>query len=245
MTTMEAVRSPIITYEHPDHENRVDMVGTVHVAEPDYYVAVQEFVDNRASEGAIVHYELTKTPTAEQLAEAPRAVRRKAERTIAAMRELYGMIGEIDGLIPQNEGIVYRDEWRNHDSTLLEQCATMSRLTVDGLWASVKIVKLATRLAGRDAMQTLMLQQLSEATSGREHTPGLAERLTTIGRDKHVVVGRNAVALAAFDAELRADPTTDILFLWGANHLKSLGQEVRNRGFVQTGERYLTAIHPR
>ncbi len=245
MNGIEGVESPILTYQHPDYENQVDLVGTVHMAEPRYYQAIQEFVDGRVDEGATVHYELTKIPTAEQLAEVPRPVRRRAERVVAAMGELYGMLGEIDGLVPQAKGLAYRDEWKNHDSTLLEQAASMSRLTVDGLWVSVKLVKLATRLLGQGEMQGLMLQQLSDAASDRERKPGLAERLMTIGRKKHVEVARNTIAMTAFDTEIQADPTTDLLLLWGVKHLKGLGQEVRNRGFVQTDERYLTAIHGR
>jgi hypothetical protein len=41
MPTLEAIQTPILTYQHPEHENRVDMVGTVHIAEPGYYEAVQ------------------------------------------------------------------------------------------------------------------------------------------------------------------------------------------------------------
>lgn len=243
MSQIAAVESPIYTYEHPRYENQVDLVGTVHIAEPGYYQEIQEYVDARADEGAVVHYELTKTPSAEELAAAPRAVRRKVERLIPLLRSLYSSVSEIEGLVPQIEAMTLREEWQNHDSTLLEQVADMSRLTIDGLWVATKVMRGATRILGKEEMQALMLQQLSKATSEEEYRPGMVERLTTIGRNEHNLHRRNRRALAAFDKELEDDPAKDIVLLWGAAHLKELRHRVEVRGFVQTAEQRLVAIH--
>ena len=245
MSQTEAIKTPILTYKHPEHENQVDLVGMMHIAEPVYYQTVQEFVDTRVADGAVVHYERSKIPTAQELSAAPPAVRRKVERVLGANREIYGMLGEIDGLVHQSKGLTYRDGWKNHDSTLLETVAGMNRLTVDGLCARVKLAKLAHRIMGPEEMQKILLEQLVDATSKEPKPAGFIETITSIGHKKHVILGRNAVALAAFDAELRNNPAQDLLLLWGARHLQGMNKDVKNRGFVQTHEQYLTAIQPR
>jgi hypothetical protein len=155
------------------------------------------------------------------------------------------MLGEIDGLVTQGKGITYRQEWKNHDSTLLETVVDMNRLTVDGLCMSVKLAKLAHRMVGHEEMQKILLKELSDKTSEKPKAPGFIERITSIGHEKHIVLGRNVIALAAFDTELQTNPAQDLLLLWGAGHLKGMGKEVKNRGFEQTDERYLTAIRSR
>lgn len=241
MSEIQNIISPVVTYEHAKYQNRIDLVGTVHIAEPVYYQELQDFVDSRESQGATVHYEATPYPTPEQLAVAPRHVRRKVERISAVMGEFYGMLGEIDGLVTQTKGLTYRDSWENHDKTVLEMVEEMTRLTIDGLWAGVKLAKLANRLVGPDESQALMLQMLSNATA--EKKVGLGERLTYFGREKHVVNARNVIALTALDEALETNRKQDMLLLWGAGHVEGLGEGVEKRGFVQINKRQLTAIN--
>lgn len=242
MTKNQSIKTPILTYEHTERGNRVDLVGMIHVAEPAYYEAIQGFVDRRAHEGAVVHYEGVKRVSKEQFRQAPRQVRQNAALSRMALRDLYHMVSDVDGLVHQGKGITYRKEWKNNDATILDQGASMSRLAVDSLYASTRILKLVNRVVGKEMMHQL----LRESLRGIDESDGKPRGIRRIGaasREDFVIRKRNEIAIAALDEELHDNPDTDVLLMWGAGHLPGMSHEVENRGFVQTDEQYLTAIH--
>jgi hypothetical protein len=100
-------------------------------------------------------------------------------------------------------------------------------------------------LLGEDEQQQVIKRELfgspedikapAKRTKFDEFMYGQAERVT--------IDYRNGIALRAFDTQQASERGCDVMLVWGNDHLPGLEAGLAGRGYVQTDEKRLVAVH--
>jgi hypothetical protein len=229
------------TYRHPETGSRIDLIGVVHFAEQQFYDKIQEFIDEREESGAVIHFESTKRATPEEYKAAPPQVRRNIRR-IRKIHKGFKFMSDRLGLVPQKQGLNYRQTWENHDATELDIAARLNPRSLGKYALLSRGLSVVGNVLPPDMMHYFLVAGLStpdeELSKPKRPTKKYIE-------DKNAVIRtyRNEVALAAVDAQLGREPGSDIALLWGGGHVADLGKGLEARHYRQTEDWSLVAIH--
>lgn len=236
------VATPVQEYTHPEYENRITLVGMIHVAQFPYFRAIQDIIDERERDGATVHYEMVADVRPEG-AQAPQQDVEKADRLKSTMLAIYGWFKD-SGLVLQTESLEYKSHWENHDSTLLELVGAMSNLSVRRLSG---IVGLYDRLFNnmKPAEQQKFVLKFAESiekSMARDHQANWLSRVLLGNLQRPLLDYRNEIALEAIDRSMETGSVSDFALIWGAAHLRGLGQGLVRRGYEKSDQYQVNAI---
>lgn len=228
------------TFVHPEYNNRVDLVGTICAAQPQYYKVLQRIADDRAKVGARVHYEKVQRSPQAEWRRTPPAIQQKALSVRAVMEAVAGMLDGF-GLVQQAQGMTFRRAWENHDTTELQAARLLNSVALNGLRVTTNMV--ATMLPHLEAQdQTRIIFNYLKRAGEEAQPESQAARLVTTDKDTSVVAHRLAIALEAVDQQLTSQPETDLVLLWGAGYLGHFSDSLTDRGFAKVDEQRLTAV---
>lgn len=239
-TPEHAITTPIHTFIHPEFESQVNVIGMMHVAQPNYYRIIQAIVDHRDNAGAIVHYEGIKSMSADDLASAPRSVVIKAEYSRDIFQQVYSWFDEV-GLVRQKNALNYHKHWENHDMTESELLDRLNGFALRRQRTLTNFLGKMHRKAEYEARQEFILSILKKTMDSDRTNNWMAKLLLGV-QNEIIIDDRNAIALSAFDEQQQADPEADVVLLWGAGHLPGLGVGLQKRGFVKVDVQKVTAI---
>lgn len=237
------IETPVYTFTHSETESRVELVGTVHIAEPSYFRQIQTIIDKRHGAGAAVHYEKIKESDPQELLAAPCHVRIAARCWRSILRSALGTLYTFEKLklVGQYEALEYRETWENHDVTDLQWLTTVAHPRLLGQVALTKMMSMAIHTMPAETRQKLTLEALYNMVNYLE--PPLLMRPMAVDINSAIIRQQDEVALAAADAHFADKPESDLVLLWGLYHMPGLGAGLQNRGFRKTGEQSLVAIH--
>jgi hypothetical protein len=211
------LETPIHTYRH-SNGRRVRVVGMSHDGEPRYYRALTDAVQGYAEGGAQVHYESTRTPEEDIVANAT-----PAELEFFALRDAYDqsrLAPHPWGWVPQVVGLGPRpSNWQHRDLTLLQivrllgpDLMTWHLHTLGGGPAPV-----TERERSRvTAMRALSLYRLAMFQA---RNPKPTDAVLLDMRNEHALTGVEAT-------------TDDVVLMWGNSHIPGLDRGLVARGFT-------------
>src|SRR5688572_15593392 len=132
------VETPVLTYQHPDTQSRVDLIGTVHYAEPEYYQQVQNIIDERTAHGAVTHYEMVGAASQAAFDAAPRRVKR-CLRFLASIETGIDKFAKKAGLVSQQEALtIVANNSECHDTDELTLGAQLNPYALGALALMMK-----------------------------------------------------------------------------------------------------------
>jgi hypothetical protein len=233
------IETPHLSYVRPDTDDRVDLVGLVHYAEPRYYEQVQAIIDDRTAQGAVVHYETVKSVSQSEYDAAPRRVRRNIKRIDAIFRSI-ASLAEGAGLVGQVDSLVVRDGWELHDVDEVSLSTDLNGLALSGLAMLAKMGSILARIAPAEVKRDVVVQVLS---TSEVHTGSLALRTLYDPNIAVLLDDRNGTALTTADRHFASSVGSGLVLPWGAEHLEGLAAGFESRGFTKIAEQTLTAIH--
>ena len=238
-STRPQVQTPIYTLLNPDTGSRVTLVGSVHVAEPQYYEAQNKLLAALREGGAVVYCEGVRAPSADELSAASAENRRLLGILGASMDDVRAP-SLARGLVASRDVRFAHQDWEYHDISKLDAVVLLGP---DGVRRSAKRARRAKRilrLLPKSLTATLMLkphaavEQLLRSGESRE-------KLVT-GKDLEMAVHREAVVMAAVDEQLARDPGSDFVLPWGALHIPAFRAAFAERGYKDHDEQWMTAI---
>lgn len=234
------IETPVRTYQHPDTQSRVDLIGTIHYAEPDYYRQIQSIIDEQTANGAVTHYEMVSAASQADFDAAPRRVRRSLNYLLSLQTSV-DKLAKKAGLVSQQEMLVLNANSEHHDTDELTLGAKLSPYTLGALALTAKAACSLAGLAPEEVRRQIVVDALY-ASDDPSSKPLLSSALEG-GNMAAILDDRNERTLAGADAHFAQHPQTGLLLPWGAEHIPGLGAGFEKRGFVQTAEYSLVAIH--
>lgn len=227
------LQTPAYHYVHPDSGRRVTLISAMPIGEAAYYARLTTIINERESEGAVVHREgpdhvpaAEDTSTAEEqklLADWRRAHRMEANRVALA------------GLVGHHSGLGHHPHWRYIDVSTLDIIRTAGHRSITD--------RIRPTLTSPDwplddprpiyAFRLLITIGLRlDAITARLGTPPRHRRGFEI-----VVARRTAVALDGVAATRQ-----DVVLVWHAAYSPSLDTGLRNTGYQRIRTDWYTAI---
>lgn len=219
----------------------VVLYGVVHIAEAEYYTAVQEDL----SSYDVVLYEGV----------APGKKKVEPDETMMNIGEMQKLMCDILGLQFQKDGIDYKAKNLVHADMNADQLreaagGDMSKaLPGGGMFGGDMMKNLGPMLkmgaqffktfaknnpAMRDRMKMMMGKQLGSAGSG--NMPGMDSEMMRV-----IIVERNKVAMQVFDRELAKRNKGTMAMFYGAAHMKDFHERLVKRGFRQVDKSWKSA----
>jgi len=233
------LETPVRTYQHPDAQSRVDLIGTVHYAEPDYYRQIQDIIDEHTTSGAVTHCELVSAVSQADFDAAPRRVRRSLHY-LTSLEIGIDALAKKAGLVSQQEALVLSASGGHHDTDELTLGAKLNPYALGALVLMMKAGNALARIAPTEARRQAVIDALYAGDSGS--TSFLSNALN-FNNMASVLSDRNETTLAAADVHFAEHPQTDLVLPWGVEHIPGLSAGFEQRGFEQTAEYSLVAIH--
>jgi hypothetical protein len=233
------IETPVRVYQHPETQSRVDLIGTVHYAEPGYYRQIQTILDERAASGAITHCEMVSAVPQADFDAAPRRVRRSLHY-LSSLQISIDTIAKKAGLVSQQEALVLNSSSERHDTDELTLGAKLNPYVLGALALMMKTGRALASIAPAEVKRQSIIDALYAAdTDSRSFlSSALDVRSMT-----SVLDDRNETTLVAADVHFAEHPRIGLVLPWGAEHIPGLSAGFEQRGFEQTAEYSLVAIH--
>ncbi|WP_213013572.1 hypothetical protein [Paractinoplanes toevensis] len=218
------MQTAVRRFTHPDTDRTITLVGTYHLAKPDYWRDLGEVIDKLEANGAVVHCEASGPPDPEA---DMTPQEREAVDQLVRMKAREGRRLTALGWTDQKGGLAYPDSWRVVDLDILQI-----------------VRRLGPVLAHKAAAMHLRMMDWPDTNKTRFNLfrviISLYFRLWTsdksvlkagTGEFQHVLVeARNEHALAA-----AAGTDLDLVMIWGLAHLPGLEAGLIARGFERSG----------
>lgn len=232
------VYSPVRTFRHRLTGSTVTLVGGVHAAHPEFYVAVQKILDDLEAGGAVIHRESLGRPTEEEIKAMPWSWRKSIRRITEDIRANNQVIVDI-GLVDQYDVMVLGDAWENPDLDKLGVAKILGRRYIAyEYWQRRNLelkLKAAPHTPDRQQVRDHVLS-LSPERSEAHHLDALPAPWRAVHARRH------EVAFAAIDAHMDAHPGAAVAAFWGRGHIPALSAGLKVRGYYLAEERELVAI---
>ncbi|HEX8762412.1 MAG TPA: hypothetical protein VF733_01505 [Candidatus Saccharimonadales bacterium] len=233
------IKTPIQTYEHLKEGKLVTLVGVVHMAQQsDYYPTIQDIIDGREADGAVVHFEGVRRSTKQEAAivQPSHAICNRVRR-LRKIIDLPKMVYGDFNFFEQGKALKRRETWENHDATELQIAQRMPTTT---LMATSLVLKTLGYSFNRLSPEE-RLALYKDSGDRFAETSEKVVRAIAKGFGPAIEVYRNDIALNAYDDLQEHDPGRDAVLLWGAGHLPGLGEGLVDRGFGLKEEQTLLA----
>lgn len=225
-------------YFNPATERRVIIIGVVHQAERIYFRDIQKLLDRFSDEGNRIIYEGFRKMKL-------RHERRLGENERVIFRALRGRTfpkewSEVMPITCQKDELVYRKNWINGDMSELDFIRLMA---VRDYHVSISKKELLQKTMCKSDIR-LIVNNVFKNVVGRSAW----ERLTIpFSRRKKmwneiILDHRNVIAVCAIARNLKS---SDVVTIWGAAHLRGIGEHLKDMGFRKEKRTWLDAYFVR
>lgn len=232
----------ISTFRHPRTQVEVQLYGVVHVADPDYYAAVQRDLDRCD----VVLYELIKSERAEQASQAELELGREVDlgRTLA---DLLGFEHQLEALDYSRRHWVHADLSHEQVQAALGEPQLLERDIFGRPSDAETSAQLRDVIRQAKGFGKAVLDVFPGLRVKAKHT--LAELLCEDEgqprphnrRNDVIIYQRNAHVLQLLQRQLRSRGSGRIAIFYGAGHHADLAARLRKLGWKQTTKRWLPA----
>ena len=199
----------------------IAVAGVCHIADEAFWQGLQRRIDGYENMGYSVQYERIRNDLKQDTGVAP-----------GSTTKLYDMLADMTGLVAQNNGLEYREHWRNTDLTLSQMmefshAASLFDLIAQAKDSLEKLVALGgTERLGRDIRTGLRWMPILQHVVPKNHE-----------RNAIIIDLRNALAA---DAMLNVEG--NVVAIWGAGHLKGIGELLCEEGFKRESRLWTPAV---
>jgi hypothetical protein len=244
-----SVQTPIDTFEHPGSGSIIDVVSTMHVGSVGYYNKLHDHLSQRLREGFFVVTEGIRESTSDEVAQLGplgrlkhRAMARPSLNGVGLLELIYeesrfdvqhGLEDLLAEGAPEGKMI-------NADMSMAEvaQHENVFALFAGSLDRYVRLEKFR-RQHRKDPgnFDRVVYEAVREQTKEAEaRQPSQGKRL----RRSVTVDRRNQGVIDAVDNLLEADPASCVALVWGYGHRPGLVAAIQDRGYKNTGHKFLT-----
>jgi len=237
------VTTPIDTFENPATGSLIDIVSTIHVADPSYYQELGQYIMSRQDEGFKVHREtIDSSPDfiTTGLREKMKAKLQDA-RVDASVDWLLTVQGRTPYRLQQNKWLVRDEVDDQHDVTEAECIRNISlgaQLSKYMLaWAGRQNIQRAAERKNPRDFEEYIFALLRKAVAPYESGARGPRRWG----DAMIIDERNRIALSGVDKEIEEDGRTNLVLVWGMGHLAGLSAGLTARGYEHMGRRDVVA----
>lgn len=229
------LQTPIVYYENPKTKRVVVFIATFHLADAEYYAAIQEVIDSL--KGYKILFEgIGKLTSEEELAltKVEKMIFDQFINAFSAMEK----IGQIMSLTSQRDGLSYHHSWLNTDMkfnfliwkfgqkdlSLLEKSPNFDELFIDE--TGIKLTRwLLNNVFNRAVACGVILETL------------LFFSKNSMDVRRLILDARNEIASEAINKSLRDG---NIATIWGAAHLPGIEKSLISQGFKEVRRDWFT-----
>ncbi|HBP18613.1 MAG TPA: hypothetical protein DEA08_12615 [Planctomycetes bacterium] len=231
----------VSTFRHPQTQVEVQLYGVVHIADADYYEAVQRDLDRCD----VVLYELIKSERPEQATRAERELGREVDvgRTLA---DLLGFEHQLEALDYTRKHWVHADMSHEQVQAALGERAreldVLGRPSTSETTAQLRDVIRQAKDLGKalldvfPGLRVKAKQTLAELLCEDEGKPRPHDRQTDV-----IVYQRNAHVMKVLRQQLQTRRRGKVAIFYGAGHHADLAVRLRKLGWQQSSKRWVRA----
>lgn len=227
------LETPIIFYEHPDTKKRVALVGTIHIAEPGYFTAIQQRIDSLDGYAVLFEGVGKMSPQEEELLSGK-------ERKIADMlKQILAVMDKISALTSlqhQRAGLSYNPPWINTDFSFYKLVQSLAA-------QDVKLIDFSDfdKIFSDERSRLLVECLINWSFSQLAALSMLMAAFRINGRTEKVILrDRNEVAFQGITNSLSSG---NVVSIWGAAHLKGIAAKLKKIGFEEVGCEWFVVYH--
>lgn len=234
------IETPVVFYEHPETKRRIVFIATIHLAEAEYFVALQRLIESLSGYKILFEGVGKLSPQEEQaLTEKERGVARHFDYIFGIVRK----IGEAMSLQYQKECLAYESSWVNTDMRMYN----LIRLFAQHDVCLFKKEKDFDELFGDESAQLFTRWFVNKLFSRFVPVAVIIGVLSFFSRDKRlakkfILETRNEEAIRGINVHLAEG---DVVTIWGAAHLRGIEKRLKQVGFREVRCEWFTAYHVR
>lgn len=232
------IETPVVFYEHPETKRKVVFIATVHLAEAEYFAALQRLIESLVNHKILFEGVGKLSPKEKQaLTKKERSVARHFDYIFRSVRK----IGEIMSLQYQKEGLVYNSDWVNTDMRIYN----LIRLFAQHDISFIKKGKIFDGLSGDESVQLFTRWFFNKLFSRFVPVAVIIDVASFFSRDKRlanklILEARNEEAVRGIITYLAEG---DVVTIWGAAHLRGIEKRLKQVGFCEIRQEWFTAYH--
>jgi len=234
------LQTPVVHYENPATHQRVVLVGTIHMGEPEYYRQLRRYIDVDMAQFRVLYEHIGKVPTEEglRLSCKERRMVSRLDRLARSVRQL----ADLMSLQHQSDGLPPGDTWINTDMRedvlvreMVRRGATFERPpSMSRILYTKKSRHTARWVINFFLQHAVPIVLLAET---------LSHLFPRWNKTLDVVVDeRNNLAMTWIQLQLKLG---DVVAIWGTEHLRGLERGLRAAGFIEQQRGWFTAYHVR
>ena len=241
-TRRAGMQTAVVTYTRPDDWKRVVLVGTMHVADREYFEELNDLIDaeERDVDSTILYERVRKNE--EPLPDGDRSPAALLERAFGGLHGLYRYMAAATGRAMQMDVLCPRDSWINTDLTGREvarrsaETWVVQYLSMTGVLD--RVAKIARPKGGipKPPQQPYFVASYQSEVSMRAMHLSVPLQALLLLLPKQatpihtILTERNEVAAEGIMKALT--DSDNVVSIWGAAHLPGIGKLLKRHGFV-------------
>lgn len=246
LLTPESVATPIDIFAHPDSNSLIDVVSTVHVGEPEYYVELASHLGNRINNNFNVFLEgISVEPTPQDKPIPIRWIESQIlEAEIDSDLDLQLLFAKTGKFVTQSAlaSLLTNEENDWPDFAINVDTDTNERAKYLGFSHSFKVL-----YRKHVALKRLVAKQEKADDDGHQlmydiiadHFKKSGKRKSKSIKDPNIRE-RDKGVMEALDARLEDDQDAKIAILWGASHSVGIVRGLKERGYLRVNRKVVT-----
>ncbi len=240
------IQTPIISYSRPADRRKIALMGTIHIAEKEYFSILQNIIGHFENKcGFKILYEGLRPDEDPSNNEEEKKIWSQMERFF----NMLNFASERSGLAYQMNGLEYQNNKENWVNSDMQAGELIRLLAADGI-TSKEIDKFfpAFERAGSFLNNIRLSELFPYIMDFCLRNMGLLALLSYFLPNrspilKHIIESRNRVALQKIKEYLQLGD--NILAIWGASHLRGLEKGIKKMGFRKLDTLWVDAYHIR
>lgn len=233
-----ALELPVVYYEHPASGRKVALICVIHIAEPQYYAAIQQLLDELGNHailfegtGKLTDEQKVSLTSREQVAAAEMAMLFELVKFLRGTTELQGQL----------DALKYSPSWIRTDTTQVEIVKKMAR--EDLHFFRKKMPVLPQSEAGKKVIRWFVNRVLQKMPA---HAV-LFYAFALLSRKKRalrriILTERNEIAFCGIQKHLEEG---NVATIWGAAHMMGIQKHLKGAGFRIVKKVWYPAYHSR
>jgi hypothetical protein len=234
------VKTPVTILRNESAGKEVILIGTIHMAEANYFSGISHYLDSLDQQGVPVLYEMVKPISEEEESKLTELQSNLYQQMKSSAEVMKKIAPRLLGLQYQLEGVPLKENWINTDMSLLELLGEMECQGVKSLPFNSKTVIKAT------PEDEAIIRYLINFVIGKMHLLEPLEmvfdylRTAPMKKYYHIILhGRNEVALQGIRTQLQKHDR--VVSMWGAAHIPGILEQLQSEGFVLTSKTWARA----
>ncbi len=234
------IETPVVFYEHPETKRQIAIIATIHLAEPEYFVALQRLIESLSGHKILFEGVGKLSPQEEQ------ALTEKECGVSGHFDYIFGLSRKIGGVMSlqhQKEGLAYDSSWVNTDMRLYDLIRSFAQYNIRLL----KKEREFDDLFGDESAQLFTRWFVNKLFSQLVPLAVIVGTLVFFSRNKRlakkfILEARNEEAVRGIDIHLAEG---NVVTIWGAAHLRGIEKRLKRAGFREVRREWFTAYHIR